>query len=200
MIKYFKLLNITSNSSNATIDQEKETVTFDIGPTGTTAKAQLTGGAKFMNQMIQGSVKLIKKDSKGKSLRDIEFVITSSDGAEVAKAKTDSAGEVTFDGLLPDTYTITETKTVVGKNLLKEPIIVTLPMTMSQAEVDKQNVDTSKAIKQGNDYYFYHLTYNVMNDSILDLPKTGGRTDELSFIGGIILILGGLFLLHRKFR
>ena len=46
-----------------------------------------------MNQMIQGSVKLIKKDSKGKSLRDIEFVITSSDGAEVAKAKTDSAGE-----------------------------------------------------------------------------------------------------------
>ena len=198
MIKYFKLLNITSNSSNATIDQEKETVTFDIGPTGTTAKAQLTGGAKFMNQMIQGSVKLIKKDSKGKSLRDIEFVITSSDGAEVAKAKTDSAGEVTFDGLLPDTYTITETKTAVGKNLLKEPIIVTLPMTMSQAEVDKQN--TSKAIKQGNDYYFYHLTYNVTNDSILNLPKTGGRTDELSFIGGIILILGGLFLLHRKFR
>jgi len=39
-----------------------------------------------------------------------------------------------------------------------------------------------------------------MNDSILNLPKTGGRTDELSFIGGIILILGGLFLLHRKFR
>ena len=109
-------------------------------------------------------------------------------------------GEVIFDGLLPDTYTITETKTAVGKNLLKEPIIVTLPMMMSQAEVDKQNVDTSKAIKQGNDYYFYHLTYNVTNDSILDLPKTGGRTDELSFIGGIILILGGLFLLHRKFR
>jgi len=73
-------------------------------------------------------------------------------------------------------------------------------MTMSQAEVDKQNVDTSKAIKQGNDYYFYHLTYNVTNDSILDLPKTGGWTDELSLIGGIILILGGLFLLHRKFR
>ena len=81
-------------------------MTFDIGPTGTTAKAQLTGGAKFMNQMIQGSVKLIKKDSKGKSLRDIEFVITSSDAAEVAKVKTDSAEEVTFDGLITETYTI----------------------------------------------------------------------------------------------
>lgn len=72
-------------------------------------------------------------------------------------------------------------------------------MTMSQAEVDKQNVDTSKAIKQGNDYYFYHLTYNVTNDSILDLPKTGGRTDELSFIGGIILILGDYFYCIENF-
>ncbi len=128
-------------------------------------------------------------------------MITSSDGAEVAKAKTDSAGEVTFDGLLPDTYTITETKTAVGKNLLKEPIIDTANDDVTGAEVDKQNVDTSKAIKQENYYYFYHLTYNVMNDSILNLPRqVRGRTDELSFIGGIILILGGLFLLHRKFR
>ena len=71
---------------------------------------------------------------------------------------------------------------------------------MSQAEVDKQNVDTSKAIKHGNDYYFYHLTYNVTNDSILDLPKTGGWTDYLLLAGGIILIAGGLFVYYRKKR
>ena len=134
---------------DATIDQDKGTVTFDIGPNGSTAKAQLTGAATFTNQMIQGSIKLIKKDSNGRVLKDVEFVIQSSDGAEVAKAKTDAAGEVTFDGLISDTYTITETKTTGGKTLLKEPITVTLPLTMSQAEVDKQNVDTSKAIKQG---------------------------------------------------
>ena len=134
----------------------------------------------------------------GKTLKDVEFVITSSDGAEVAKAKTDSVGEVTFDGLIPDTYTITETKTASGKTLLKEPITVTLPLTMSQAEVDKKNVDTSKAIKQGENYYFYHLTYEVTNDSTLNLPTTGGWTDYLPLAGGIILIAGGLFVYYRK--
>ena len=198
MIKYFNLKNIESDSSNATIDQDKGTVTFDIGPEGSTAKAQLTGAAAFTNQMIQGSIRLIKKDSNGKALKDVEFVIKSSDGAEVAKAKTDSAGEVTFDGLIPDTYTITETKTAGGKNLLKEPITVTLPLTMSQAEVDKQNVDTSKAIKQGDNYYFYHLTYEVTNDSSMKLPTTGGWTDYLQLAGGIILIAGGLFVYYRK--
>ena len=71
--------------------------TFDIGPAGTTAKAQLKGTAKFTNQMIQGSIKLVKKDSNGRVLKDVEFVIHSSDGAQVAKAKTDAAGEITYD-------------------------------------------------------------------------------------------------------
>lgn len=198
MMKYFKLKEIASNSSNATIDQDKGTVTFDIGPDESTAQAQLTGAATFTNQMIQGSVKLEKKDSNGKELKDVEFVIQSSDGAEVAKAKTDAAGEVTFDGLIPDTYTITETKTIGGKNLLKEPIIVTLPLTMSQAEVDKKNVDTSKAIKHGDNYYFYHLTYEVTNDSLMKLPTTGGWTEYLPLAGGIMLIAGGLFAYYRK--
>ena len=116
----------------------------------------------------------------------------------MAKAKTDAAGEITFDGLIPDTYTITETKTKEGKTLLREPITATIPLTMSQAEVDKQNVDTSKAIRDGNTYYFYHLTYEVSNDARLDLPKTGGWTDYLPLAGGMILILSGLFVYYRK--
>ena len=200
MLKYFKLKSLTSDSSNATIDQKNGTVTFEIGPVGTTAKAQLKGTAKFTNQMIRGSIKLVKKDSNGRALKDVKFAISSSDGAQVAIAKTDAAGEITFDGLIPDTYTITEIKTKEGKTLLKEPITATIPLTMSQAEVDKQNVDTSKAIKQGNNYYFYHLTYEVSNDSTMKLPTTGGWTDYLPLAGGIILIAGGLFVYYRKKR
>lgn len=200
MLKYFKLKSLTSDSSNATIDQKKGTVTFEIGPVGTTAKAQLKGTAKFTNQMIRGSIKLVKKDSNGRALKDVKFAISSSDGAQVAIAKTDAAGEITFDGLIPDTYTITEIKTKEGKTLLKEPITATIPLTMSQAEVDKQNVDTSKAIKQGNNYYFYHLTYEVSNDSTLNLPTTGGWTDYFPLAGGIILIAIGLFVYYRKKR
>ena len=71
---------------------------------------------------------------------------------------------------------------------------------MSQAEVDKQNVDTSKANKQGDNYYFYHLTYEVTNDSSMKLPTTGGWTDYFTLAGGIILIVGGLFVYYRKKR
>ena len=46
----------------------------------------------------------------------------------------------------------------------------------------------------------YHLTYEVSNDARLDLPKTGGWIDYLPLAGGMILILGGLFVYYRKKR
>lgn len=81
-------------------------------------------------------------------LKGVCFTIKDSDGKEVASKETDEKGELLFDDLLPDTYTVTETKTSSGKNLLKEPLVVTLPLSVTQAEVDKGNVDTSNAIKQ----------------------------------------------------
>ena len=69
---------------------------------------------------------------------------------------------------------------------------------MSQAEIDKQNVDTSKAIKQGDNYYFYHLTYEVANDSTLNLPKTGGWIEHQLLELGMILIIIGMFMYLKK--
>lgn len=40
--------------------------------------------------------------------------------------------------------------------------------------------------------------YEVTNDARLDLPKTGGWMDYLPLAGGMILILGGLFVYYRK--
>lgn len=200
--KYFKLLALTSDSTNATVDSDKGTVTFKIGPEGTSGNAKLTADATFVNQMIRGSVKLVKKDSSGKRLKGVEFTIEDSDGTKIASDTTNENGEVKFDGLLPDKYKITETKTVSGKTLLKEPIDVTIPMTVTQTEVDKGNIDTGNAIKQGNNYYFYHLTYEVSNDSTLKLPTTGGFNDirtYLPLIGGSALILAaGFYYLKKK--
>lgn len=42
------------------------------------------------------------------------------------------------------------------------------------------------------------MTYEVTNDARLDLPKTGGWMDYLPLAGGMILILGGLFVYYRK--
>ena len=51
-------------------------------------------------------------------------------------------------------------------------------------------------------YYFYHLTYEVSNDSTLNLPSTGGFSNiktYLPLIGGFILILAaGFYYLKKK--
>lgn len=198
MKEYFKLDHLSTESENGTVDQKAGTVTFDIGPESSGRTAKLTGSATFRNQMIKGSIKLKKKDSAGKALKGVWFTIKGSDGKEVASKETDEKGELLFDDLLPDTYTITETKTASGKNLLKEPLVVTLPLPVTQAEVDKGNVDTSNAIKQGDTYYFYHPTYEITNDANLKLPSTGGFKTYLPLIGGFALILFAVFYYFKK--
>ena len=198
MKEYFKLDHLSTESENGTVDQKAGTVTFDIGPESSGGTAKLTGSATFRNQMIKGSIKLKKKDSAGKALKGVWFTIKDSDGKEVASKETDEKGELLFDDLLPDTYTITETKTASGKNLLKEPLVVTLPLSVTQAEVDKGNVDTSNAIKQGDTYYFYHPTYEITNDANLKLPSTGGFKTYLPLIGGFALILFAVFYYFKK--
>lgn len=198
MKEYFKLNHLSTTSTNGRVDQKAGTVTFDIGPEESSASAKITGEATFRNQMIKGSIKLKKKDSKGKALKGVRFTIKDSDGKEVATKETDEKGELLFDDLLPDTYTITETKTASGKNLLKEPLVVTLPLSVTQAEVDKGNVDTSNAIKQGDTYYFYHPTYEIINDANLKLPTTGGFKTYLPLIGGFALILAAVFYYFKK--
>ena len=91
--------------------------------------------------------------------------------------------------------------TASGKNLLKEPLVVTLPLSVTQAEVDKGNVDTSNAIKQGDTYYFYHPTYEITNDANLKLPTTGGFNNIKAYvplIGGFALILAVVFYYFKK--
>lgn len=198
MKEYFKLDHLSTESENGTVDQKAGTVTFDIGPESSGGTAKLTGSATFRNQMIKGSIKLKKKDSAGKALKGVWFTIKDSDGKEVASKETDEKGELLFDDLLPDTYTITETKTASGKNLLKELLVVTLPLSVTQAEVDKGNVDTSNAIKQGDTYYFYHPTYEITNDANLKLPSTGGFKTYLPLIGGFALILFAVFYYFKK--
>ena len=198
MKEYFKLGHLSTESENGTVDQKAGTVTFDIGPESSDGTAKLTGSATFRNQMIKGSIRLKKKDSAGKVLKGVCFTIKDSDGKEVTSKETDEKGELLFDDLLPDTYTITETKTSSGKNLLKEPLVVTLPLSVSQEEVDKGNVDTSNAIKQGDTYYFYHPTYEITNDANLKLPTTGGFKTYLPLIGGFTLILAAVFYYFKK--
>lgn len=75
---------------------------------------------------------------------------------------TDAEGKVFFDNLDQGTYQVTEIKTKDGNALLKEPIVFTLPFTMTMQEAQEyQNVDFSSAkedVGYTNKWYFYGLS------------------------------------------
>lgn len=150
----------------------------------------------------KGSIQLIKKDSYKRSLKGVKFMIKNSNQEVIEIKETDNNGKVLFDDLEQDTYTITEIKTKNGKNLLKEPFVVKLPLLMTQKEVNEGRVDTARAVKHGEQYYFYDLVYEVLNDASLTLPSTGGKESKgryLPAVGGMLLIfIAGLYCIKRK--
>ena len=193
--KYFTLDHVTT-SDNA--KAEKTSVTFDIGPENTSGNAALTGSAVFVNKMYKGSITLKKADSKGNKLPDVTFVLKNSDGSRTEEKTTDSKGELTFTELLPDTYTVTEIKGSQGNSILKEPLKVNIPLSMTKDAVEKENADVTNAVKDGNNYYFYRQIYEVTNSAKLNLPKTGQFDIYLPLIAGLLLFGAGGSTFYRK--
>lgn len=153
------------------------------------------------HQPAKGSVRLKKKDASGNLLKGVKFLLRSSDGNIVVTKETNSKGEILFDELEAGTYTITEVKTKEGMNLLKEPLNIKIPVSMTLKEAQDKKADISKAVKIGSTYYFYDLTYEITNEAKLSLPKTGGNDTAktyLPMIGGFFFIFFSLFYNYFK--
>ena len=108
---------------------------------------------------------------------------------------TDENGDVFFDNLDQGTYQITEIKTLDGNSLLKEPIIVTVPMTMTEQEANAYgNVDFTSAkedVNYSGKWYFYECLFEITNNATFKMPMTGDSgTWKYGFIGfGIIVAI-----------
>lgn len=96
-------------------------------------------------------------------------------------------------------YQITEIKTEPGNALLKEPIMVTLPMTMTEDEANEYgNVDFTSAkedVNYSGKWYFYECLYEITNNATFKMPMTGDDGKwKYGFIGfGIIMATGVCF-------
>lgn len=101
-------------------------------------------------------------------------------------------------------YQITETKTVNGHSLLKDPIKVTLPIALTQKEAAAKRADTTKAKydKTNGLYYFYDVTYDVDNEAIPSVPMTGAFDNWKTFVPIILamaLFIGvGIYQMKKK--
>ena len=98
-------------------------------------------------------------------------------------------------------YQITEIKTEPGNALLKEPIMVTLPMTMTEDEANEYgNVDFTSAkedVNYSGKWYFYECLYEITNNATFKMPMTGDDGKwKYGFIGlGIIMAISAGFVI-----
>ena len=161
---------------------------------------------RITNKLLRGSVKLVKYDADGKTfLKGVQFELKNSKGVVVSTATTNSKGEVVFNNLLPDVYTITETKTVAGHSLLKEPLKVTIPMTFTKQEVVDQKVDTSKCVyyPEKGVYQLYDFTYEITNTPSFQIPMTGGLLTPVEYIplaAGVFMLMIVAIMIYRRKR
>ena len=155
-----------------------------------------------------GSIKVLKTDGgTGKPLEGAEFTLKGENGLTLT-GKTDKNGELVFGvkngekTLPPQKYTLTETKTVNGHSLLKDPVEITLPLKLTKAEADAMGADTSKAKwdEENEVYRFFDLTYEVKNDATLRLPATGAQGMIYGIAGAVIMIVLTLLYLFVRSR
>ncbi len=157
-----------------------------------------------------GSITVIKKNADGGLLNGVKFTFTDGSGGTVTNAAnvtynkesyvtgTDGLanddGTIYFEKLKKGTYVITEIQTLQGYTLLKEPITITIPLTLTDTEVEGGGIDTSKAKHNSTagEWYFYDLTYEVVNTANLDMPQAGNTTRNFVVVVCVVFLTGGL--------
>lgn len=167
---------------------------------------KLEGGNQYQaeDMPIEGSIKLKKFDTDGTTpLKGAIFEIKDRKGEVLYTTEANEKGEILFEKLKPDTYTITEKKTVQGNMLLKEPLVVQIPTRVTEEQIEAQNIDKSKCIYDPVEkvYYIYHFVYEITNHANFKLPMTGGGTTPGTFfpmVVGITLLVGTIGFARRK--
>ncbi len=171
------------------------------GKEDSVAEEDLLGGAEFtIYQLREG----------GDSDNDDDWVpYPDSENATKTTGNTENSetyGTLTFTDLPAGTYKIIETKTPAGYITAGEPIIVTLPYTMTEEEIEDGKVDVNdpdfKGVYSEQDgvYYFYDLTYEVSNTAVLVMPNTGGNAWIIIVLAicGAAAALVGVYTYRRR--
>lgn len=170
------ILQISSTTSNSTTTDDK----YDINESFV-----------VKNKLLIGSVTVHKLGNSGEPLEGVEFTLQKAkvngdtweldSDSERQIGITDADGVCVFEELEKGNYLLTETKTLQGYILLKEPVRITIPYELD----GKTYVD---------------LTYTITNGQTFDLPSTGSKGMEyiLSLGATLVLTAGGIFLLRRR--
>ena len=160
-------------------------------------RAQVTGTSNSMVRERYLTVSIVKRNKfilskgTGEATRYAQFDsynyltawVTSQD--EATELVTDANGHINALGLDADTYSLIETETLPGYNLLDEPITVVIA---ADGSVTYTGADATNA-----------TTINIKNQTGSLLPSTGGMGTTILYIAGAALVLGaGVTLVVRR--
>ena len=111
------------------------------------------------------------------------------------KAEVDQFGVVTFEGLGPGTYTITETKAPARYNKVA-PIKLVITANPTLEGPNWKVTKNDSVLVAPHDIY----SFEVENNMGFTLPGTGGIGTTIFYVVGGLFIVGGLVLLITKKR
>ena len=156
------------------------------------------------NKLILGNVKIHKLDSDGKTpLEGVTFELRDSNDKLVDTQVSGNDGELVFKDIIPGKYIITETKTVPGHTLLKDPIELTVPMELTEKQIKDMGIAEGKYVSypESDKYYIYEFTYEVTNHATFQPPVTGGKISLGTYIpllAGMLILSGIVFEIFLK--
>lgn len=148
----------------------------------TETETAMTTTALFNNTLKLGSVTINKVDNDGKAIEGAKFNLVSKGTGEVfATVTTDKDGKGIISDVPQGDYSLEETQTIAGLNLLKEASDITI---------------------SGDSEETLYYTFNVKETYAPVLPMTGGANAICVMFGlsAMCLIAGGaiLFIKNKK--
>lgn len=147
----------------------------------TATETAMTKTALFNNTLKLGSVTINKVDNDGKAIEGAKFNLVSKETGEIfATVTTDKDGKGIISDVPQGDYSLEETQTIAGLNLLKEASDITI---------------------SGDSEETLYYTFNVKETYAPVLPMTGGANAICVMFGlsAMCLIAGGaIFFIKNK--
>ena len=124
------------------------------------------------------------------------YNLYDADDQVVDTKATSEDGTVTFFVISFGDYTIVETATSSGYNLLIYPIKVTIPLVLTSGKADEENSDTTQAFydKDTDSYIFFAMGYDITDDTTFVMPTAGVN----NFTAGVLIVLAGVWMMYRR--
>ena len=189
-----------------------ESVRDETGSIQHTETGESLPSLAFRN-ILEGEIRIVKTDSTGKKLQNVEFLLKySTDGGTNYKtldsdacsdqellnnkgiARTDEKGEIRFKGLtLGYKYQLTESRSLAGTQGLSEPIAnIELPVLLNE----NSRREIKPVAKTSGGYVYVKLKYEISNNTVT-MPMTSGSGFFWPGILGLIVTgFGGMFWMH----